>query len=296
MKRANKKTKRQKQPFKQLKQLDWLLVAVGLVVAGLGVYYLTNSQAAAGDIYQAQNGTVIMEVESTPPVEDWKLETSFAGYTGTGYYTWRGPNLANSPGQGVLTYKFNVAQAGEYFVYVRKYHTHEDTTKQNDFFARMDGGEWIKSFDWTKNLWEWVTTYKKDDIEYVPLSFQLTAGVHTFEIAARGDALSIDRIAITNTAGSGQDTTLPESPTGTTPPPPNPPPTNPPPTNPPPTNPPPPNPNPKPGDLNGDNQVNITDVSIMLSSWGQGGVPADLNGSGKVDITDLSTLLSNWGK
>jgi hypothetical protein len=53
---------------------------------------------------------------------------------------------------------------------------------------------------------------------------------------------------------------------------------------------------PKPGDLNGDGKVNITDLSNLLSNWGKTGVPADLNSSGKVDITDLSILLKNWAQ
>ena len=68
--------------------------------------------------------------------------------------------------------------------------------------------------------------------------------------------------------------------------------------NPPPPAPPPPAPAPvKVGDLNGDNKVNIYDLSILLSKWKKavsGG--ADLNGDGKVDIYDLSILLSKWGK
>jgi chitodextrinase len=49
------------------------------------------------------------------------------------------------------------------------------------------------------------------------------------------------------------------------------------------------------GDLNGDNQVNITDLSIFLSNWGTSNTIADLNHDGTVNIIDLSILLSNWG-
>lgn len=52
----------------------------------------------------------------------------------------------------------------------------------------------------------------------------------------------------------------------------------------------------KPGDLNTDGKVNVTDLSILLSNWGRAGVAADLNKSGKVDIADLSVLLTNWTK
>jgi hypothetical protein len=53
------------------------------------------------------------------------------------------------------------------------------------------------------------------------------------------------------------------------------------------------------GDVNGDNQVNIFDLSILLTNWHDVGATwsnGDLNGNGTVDIFDLSALLSNWGK
>jgi hypothetical protein len=64
---------------------------------------------------------------------------------------------------------------------------------------------------------------------------------------------------------------------------------------------------PKTGDINGDNSVNITDLSIILSSYGQtttacvtnSAYTCDINTSGAsagiVDIFDLSVLLSNYG-
>lgn len=86
-------------------------------------------------------------------------------------------------------------------------------------------------------------------------------------------------------------------PTSTTPTPTPPTPTPPTPTPPTPT---PPTPNPpssgKAGDLNGDNKVNLTDLSLLLSAWGKADTKADLNKNGKVDLPDLSILLSNWGK
>jgi hypothetical protein len=49
-------------------------------------------------------------------------------------------------------------------------------------------------------------------------------------------------------------------------------------------------------DLNGDNAVNIYDLSIFLSRYGSTNSAADFNHSGSVDIIDLSTLLSAYGK
>jgi O-glycosyl hydrolase len=63
---------------------------------------------------------------------------------------------------------------------------------------------------------------------------------------------------------------------------------------------------PKSGDINGDNSVNITDLSFLLSSYGQNTTQCVTNnafkcdlsspGDGIVNIFDLSILLSNYGK
>jgi len=55
-------------------------------------------------------------------------------------------------------------------------------------------------------------------------------------------------------------------------------------------------PTPKPGDTNGDNLVNIVDLSTLLSKWNQNYTQADFNKDNVVNIVDLSVLLSNYGK
>jgi len=56
-------------------------------------------------------------------------------------------------------------------------------------------------------------------------------------------------------------------------------------------------PNPSlPGDLNGDNTVNISDLSIMLSDFGTSNAAADINGDGTINVLDLSILLSHYGE
>lgn len=50
------------------------------------------------------------------------------------------------------------------------------------------------------------------------------------------------------------------------------------------------------GDFNSDGQVNVSDLLILLGSWGQGlGNPADLNFDGVVDVSDLLLLFAAWG-
>jgi glucose/arabinose dehydrogenase len=50
------------------------------------------------------------------------------------------------------------------------------------------------------------------------------------------------------------------------------------------------------GDVNGDDMVDGTDLSIVLGFWGAcSGCDADVNGDGQVDGTDLSVVLGYWG-
>lgn len=51
-----------------------------------------------------------------------------------------------------------------------------------------------------------------------------------------------------------------------------------------------------PGDLNNDNTVNITDLSILLSDYNTSNSAADINGDGIVNVLDLSALLSHYGQ
>ena len=49
------------------------------------------------------------------------------------------------------------------------------------------------------------------------------------------------------------------------------------------------------GDVNGDNFVDGTDLSIVLGFWGDcAGCPADVSGDGQVDGLDLSIVLGYW--
>lgn len=48
-------------------------------------------------------------------------------------------------------------------------------------------------------------------------------------------------------------------------------------------------------DINGDGQINATDLALLLGAWSQSGGPADFNGDGVVNAQDLATLLGSWG-
>lgn len=48
-------------------------------------------------------------------------------------------------------------------------------------------------------------------------------------------------------------------------------------------------------DMNGDDEVDVDDVFIVLGYWGLSDVPADINQDGTVDIDDLFEILAHWG-
>ncbi len=51
-----------------------------------------------------------------------------------------------------------------------------------------------------------------------------------------------------------------------------------------------------PGDLNGDGQVAIQDMLLLIAAWGKcEGCGADINGDGVVDIQDVLLLIAAWG-
>ena len=53
------------------------------------------------------------------------------------------------------------------------------------------------------------------------------------------------------------------------------------------------------GELDGDCQIGVKDLLILLGSWGPcedcPPCPADLDGDGVVGVSDLLILLGNWG-
>ena len=58
---------------------------------------------------------------------------------------------------------------------------------------------------------------------------------------------------------------------------------------------------PRPGDLDEDGTVGITDFLTLLAAWGPCPVPladchADIDGDGNVGSTDFLALLANWGR
>ncbi len=48
-------------------------------------------------------------------------------------------------------------------------------------------------------------------------------------------------------------------------------------------------------DINGDGQINVSDLLVVVSFWGTSNSGADIDGSGTVDMPDLLAIIGSWG-
>jgi hypothetical protein len=171
-----------------------LLIFAGLF--SLPMLGAARTLPVAAGVYQESGGIVVVEIESEPVAGNWVKETSLAGYTGTGYYTWRGADVFNSPGQGVLRYQVQIHTAGTYQFRIRNRHDHADSTLENDCFTRMDGGAWVKTFSSARGAWVWNTNHEFSHDSKPAAQYALAAGLHTLEISGRSKGFSIDRFIL----------------------------------------------------------------------------------------------------
>jgi len=163
-------------------------------------------------VFEERDGRVIIEVESHPPVGAWAPERNMNGYTGAGYYTWRGPNLFRSPGQAPLVYAFEIKTPGTYQLRIRNRHDFHDSTEQNDCFTRLDGGKWIKTFSSKRGEWTFRSNHEHNHHTKPNASYQLKPGRHFLQISGRSKGFSIDRIHLYCTKDrAAEDPNLPET-------------------------------------------------------------------------------------
>lgn len=163
--------------------------------------------------FEDRDGIIVFEVESVRPENgQWKGETALDGYTGKGYYTWRGKDLFNTPGQGVLAYRLWVHKGGTYKLRIHNRHDFEDRTEQNDCWTKLDDGEWVKTFSSRRGQWTWHTHHEYGHEHKEAASYKLTPGQHVFYISGRSKGFSIDRVHLIHEENEGgTETTLAET-------------------------------------------------------------------------------------
>ena len=154
--------------------------------------------ASAQSTYIAQNGLLAIPMENSGAPGAWNLSTSTPGFAGDGYIEWEGPNYFNQPGvAGVFGFTFEVQEAGEWIMRIRNRHEDPDPTEENDVWARMDGGPWIKTFSNAQTsvgAWTWESTFELGHGNFPQASYSLSTGVHRIEFSGRSNGFKMDRL------------------------------------------------------------------------------------------------------
>jgi hypothetical protein len=163
-----------------------------------------------------EDGFIAIEVERAPLVGDWELETEYSGYTDAGYHIWRSGLTRDQNDNTILAYTIKITNPGDYYFEIRNFHAYDDKTEDNDAFTRMDNGDWVKTFSHVNKEWTWDMGHDFEGVDgkhhvKPPVYENLSAGYHTFYIAARSPNFALDRIHFFREGTQNRPHTEPES-------------------------------------------------------------------------------------
>lgn len=166
----------------------------------------------ADGAFVAESGLLVVEFESLGATGSWAHETALAGFAGASYLRWSGANFFATPGTDTFACDFYVEQAGTYQLRIHNRHEHPNSTEANDVWARMDGGDWVKTFSWQRGQWTWVTQHEFAHGNYPEAEYTLTSGNHRIEFSGRSTDFCMDRFHLyLATVANPLDTSHPES-------------------------------------------------------------------------------------
>lgn len=177
------------------------------------------------------NGLLVFEAESVPPVPQWNFSTAttttaangatitVGPYLGTGYISFDGPHFLNTPGNGLMTYTFNIQHPGRYRFHYRSFSTYPASSNlnfhANDVWVRWPHGGarkfesgydkgallgWIKVSQNRHNVWNYETgaVTENHGIPYdIYVDFPY-AGTYTMDISGRSGTFKLDRFVYFN--------------------------------------------------------------------------------------------------
>ncbi len=179
------------------RSLYYPLVVTSLLLLCAGVI-APESVSGQSAVFVEEGGLIVIQAESLDPVGDWVEESSDAGYTGSGYIRWNGPNYYGTPDRSTLAYKIYINDPGEYNVRLRMSHKGAPAGDQwNDCWARMDNGPWAKALhpaDKMNDGFTFDSILEPDFGVFESMRYYLSAGVHTLYISGRSENLRIDRL------------------------------------------------------------------------------------------------------
>ena len=188
-------------------------------------------------IFQEENGTLIIEAESTTsPLGNWKPRTKLQPFTGKSYLEFMGNNPGVGPPDSPLQYTFHIKTPGDYWLSIRSHKrlTGADGTTArsdmcNDCYIRMTGDftsgaenlplTWLNQdmkfwgnaadLDW-KN---WSSKLVGEHDKIITTRYRFKANTtHTLTISGRAQRFNIDRIVLTQSPDQRFNQSTKESP------------------------------------------------------------------------------------
>lgn len=175
--------------------------------------------------YMETNGIVSVEFETVEGQIEWDRDDELIGFDGTGYLRWNQADSFNTPGNGTLTYKLNIAMPGTYqFVWRSRITEGEVLSEANDswlrfndasdFFGQREGSivypkgsgktpnpegsssdGWFKVYMNRVGEWFWRSNTSDNDPHDIFVTFE-TPGLYTMEVSGRSQYHGLDRFVL----------------------------------------------------------------------------------------------------
>jgi len=192
--------------------------ALRFLAGGAAFALIASTSSASVGTFQEVGGIVVAEFEAHAPTGSWTSKTQYGGFTGSKYYEWTGPDYFSQPGNGVMSYQFEIFQAGQYQLRIHNRHNDPDSSESNDVWVKLDNGGWKKVYSnqgpSTVNQWNWHTRFDNGSAPHTDVFYNLSAGVHTIEYSGRSNGFMIDRFHLhLPNHPDATNTNAPQSPT-----------------------------------------------------------------------------------
>lgn len=205
------------------------------------IRYSPEDDFACTQPYQDINGLVVMEAENLTVPSSWAKQSSFSGYTGSGYISWIGPEYFSTFGNGLISTKIFINSPGVYRFQMRsRVGNGNSATEHNDTWVRFPdasdyfalkgsgttkifpkgsgkspnpagagGNGWFKIY-MNSLSWTWNTLTSDNDPHDIYVQFN-SSGVYTMELSARSAFHLIDRLVLHKNASNPLSLTNPET-------------------------------------------------------------------------------------
>ena len=179
-------------------------------------------------IFNEKDGLVNVEFEATEFSEDWKQKSDGSGFSGKGYMVWEGEQHTGTPGNGLVTFKIKIKNAGRYqFLWKSAVKMGSSGTDHNDTWLRFEGASdfyaqkdnsivypkdtgktpnpsgatkdgWFKIYRSGNDLdFKWQSSTFDNNGHDIFVAFQ-TPGIYTMEVSARSSGHGIDKFVLFN--------------------------------------------------------------------------------------------------